>query len=240
MAREMSISTSNQSKQFNTHSSLRVARRCGLWPMALCLVLGATSSVYGWGVAVKGGWQRLESPLSFEKTTRGRFDVEISTGDAISDCLELALSLGGSSLGSVEDTFTTVGAGFVIDETMEDKLRLYDGRLAARLYPLGGAGGRDPFQLIPYVGAGVGYFHMETHWEDTYVETGAGYVYIEEDDGRDRLAHGFFPFVTAGVNVPINSMSELLFEFQFDFEKKDAGWDLGGPIFMLGLRFRSR
>ena len=240
MAREMSMSTSNQSKEHNVYSSLRVTRRCGLWPMALCLVLGATSSVYGWGVAVKGGAQRLESPLTFEKTTRARFEVEVSTGDVISDCLELALSVGGSSLGSVEDTFTTVGPGYVIDETLEDKLRLYDGRLAARVYPWGGAGGRDPFQLIPYVGGGVGYFHMETHWKDTYVETGAGYVYIEEDDGRDKLAHGFFPFLTAGVNVPINSMSELTFEFQFDFEKKDAGWDLGGPIFMLGLRFRSR
>ena len=81
---------------------------------------------------------------------------------------------------------------------------------------------------------------METQWEDTYVETGASYVYIEEDKGRDRLARGFFPFISAGVNLPINSMSELLFEFQFDFEKKDAGWDLGGPIFLLGLRFRSR
>ena len=78
-----------------------------------------------------------------------------------------------------------------------------------------------------------------THQDQPFI-TPLTYVYIEEDEGRDRLAHGFFPFLTAGVNVPLNAMSELLFEFQFDFEKKDAGWDLGGPIFMLGLRFRSR
>jgi len=205
--------------------------------MALCL-LGATSSAYGWGLAVKGGAQRLESPLSFEKTTRARFEIEASTGDVISDYLELALSFGGSSLGSVEDTYTAVGSGYVIDETFEDKIRLYDGRLAARLYPLGGAGGRDPFQLIPFVGGGIGYFHMEDKWEYTYVETGANYVYIEEDKGRDRLARGFFPFISAGVNLPINSMSEITFEFQYDLNKEDAGWDLSGPIYLLGWRVR--
>ncbi len=238
MAREMYASTSDQAGESDAHPRLRVARRCGLWLMALCL-LGATSSAYGWGLAVKGGAQRLESPLTFEKTTRARFEFEISTGDAVSDHLEVALSVGGSALGSVEDTFTTYGPGYVIDETMNDKIRLYDGRLTARLYPLGGAGGRDPFQLIPFVGAGFGYFHMEDSWKDSYVETGATYVYTEEDKGKDRLARGFFPFVTAGVNLPINSMSELTFEFQFDLNKKDAGWDLGGPIFLLGWRIRS-
>ena len=222
-----------------TVPSLRVARRCGLWFMAVCL-LGATSNAYAWGVAVKGGFQRLESPISFEKTERARFEAEVSSGDFFSDYLELAFSVGGSSLGSVEDTFTTVGPTYVIDETFEDSVYLFDGRLTARVYPWGGAGGRDPFQIIPYVGGGVGYFHMETRWEDTYVETGPTYVYIEEHDGTDRLANGFFPFLTAGVNVPLNAMSELLFEFQFDFEKEDAGWDLGGPTFLLGCRFRTR
>jgi hypothetical protein len=237
MIREMYAPTSDQVESSGRHSSLRVARRCGLWLVAFCL-LGATSSAYGWALAVKGGAQRLESPLTFEKTTRARFELEVSTGDVISDYLELALSFGGSSLGSVKDTFTTYGPGYVIDETMEDRIRLYDGRLAARVYPLGGAGGRDPFQLIPFVGGGIGYFHMEDSWKDTYVETGASYVYIEEDKGRDRLARGFFPFISAGVNLPINSMSEITFEFQYDLNKKDAGWDLGGPIYLLGWRVR--
>jgi hypothetical protein len=40
------------------------------------------------------------------------------------------------------------------------------------------------------------------------------------------------------VNLPINSMSEITFEFQYDLNKKDAGWDLGGPIYLLGWRVR--
>jgi hypothetical protein len=205
--------------------------------MALCL-MGATSNAYAWGIAAKGGFQRLDSSQPLDKTTPARFEVEISTGDAICDHLELALSFGGSSLGTTKYEYPD--PVFIGDRIEEFEDRLYDGRLTARLYPFGGAGGRDPFQLIPFVGAGVGYFHLETEWTDTYVEAIPGGTYIEEESDTERLARGFFPFVTAGVNLAVTEMAELLFEFQYDFEKRDKGWDLDGPIFFLGLRIRSR
>ena len=51
------------------------------------------------------------------------------------------------------------------------------------------------------------------------IEAGVDHIYTEEYRGRDKLAHDFFTFLTAGVNTPINSVSELSFEFQYEFSQ---------------------
>jgi len=47
-----------------------------------------------------------------------------------------------------------------------------------------------------------------------------------------------FPFVTAGLMVPIASNLELQFEVQYHYDKQDAGFDFGGPVYMFGCLFR--
>jgi hypothetical protein len=199
-----------------------------------------TPAASGPGLGFKVGVQTLESPIDLEDTTRTRFEFELSSARFYDDHFDLALTVGGSSLGSFTTVYSDEFDGTFIDETYVDDLSIIDIRLAARLYPLGDAG-----EIRPYVGAGIGYFWFLDSWDYEYAETfedppfsGDFYTFIETDEGTDTAANGFFPFVTAGVTIPLGDQAELLFDFQYDFEKKDSGYDFGGPIYMIGARFR--
>jgi outer membrane protein W len=128
----------------------------------------------------------------------------------------------------------------LIEESYDDDLALVDVRLAARLYPLGCD--RD---VRPHVGAGLGYFWFLDRYEYEYAQTfedplfpGTFYTVVDKEEGTDTVAHGFFPFVTAGLAIALTDNAELLFDFQYDFDKENQGIDLSGPIYMLGARFR--
>ena len=218
------------------HGTFRVA-------MSLVLLLGCSSlcaGAAGPGIGFKIGAQTLEDPVDLDTTTRARFEFELSSARFYDDHLDLAFSFGGSSLGKFSDDYVDVVDDVLIEESFTDRLFLLDVRLAARLYPLG-----DASDIRPYVGAGLGYFWFLDHYEDEYAETyeeppfsGNFYTFVDDDEGTDTVAHGLFPFVVAGLTLPLGSNGELMFEFQYDFEKEDAGIDLGGPIYMLGARFR--
>jgi len=210
---------------------------------SLFLVLGwatACAGASGPGIGIKVGAQTLEDPMDLDKTTRARLEVEVSSPLLFDEHLDFALAFGGSSLGSYTETYTDTVDGTFIDDLYTDRLWLLDVRLAARLYPLGGRS-----RLRPYVGAGIGYFWFRDDWENDYSDTfedplfpGTLLTIREEEHGMANLAQGFFPFVTAGLTVPIGSHVELMAEFQYDFGKKNAGFDLGGPIYLFGARFR--
>ncbi len=194
----------------------------------------------GPGLGFKIGVQTLDSPIDLEKTTRTRYELELSTARFFDDHFDLAFTAGGSSLGSFDTYYFDETEGALIEEFYTDDLSLLDLRLAARFYPLG-----DASDIRPYVGAGVGYFWFFDRWDYTYAETaedpyfpGVYNTFVDKSDGVDTAAKGFFPFVTAGVTIPIGDVGELLFDFQYDFEKKDNGFDFGGPIYMIGARFR--
>ena len=194
----------------------------------------------GPGLGFKVGVQTLESPITLEDTTRTRFEFELSSARFCDDHLDLAFTVGGSSLGSFTTEYVDEIDGVLIEETYVDDLSIVDIRLAARLYPLG-----DASEVRPYVGAGLGYFWFLDHWDYEYAETfedplfpGDFYTFIERDEGTDTAANGFFPFITAGLTLPIGEHGELIFDFQYDFDKKDSGFDFGGPIYMIGARFR--
>ena len=203
------------------------------------LILGglaypATASV---GVAIKGGVQSLQNPLTLEDSTRSRFEAEFSTSSLTNEHLELTLGIGGVSVASASDTYTTYDSYGTIQDTYEDKFRMYDVRLGARLYPLNPCTSPDP---KVYVGGGLGYYWLMDHWEDTHIETVDSQSLVIEDktDGRITTSKGFFPYVTAGLDIPFHENASLLFEFQYDFAKKDKGVDYGGAMYMLGLRVR--
>jgi hypothetical protein len=211
--------------------------------MTVLLVLGGTvrcAGAWGPGLGVKVGAQTIEDPVDLDKTTRPRLEVEISSPLLWDEHVDFALSLGGSFVGTYTERYTDLIDDVFIDDLYTDRLWLFDIRLAARLYPLG-----DNSRLRPYVGAGVGYFWFHDYWEDEYTDTfddpffPGGLVTIHERArGTDTLAHGFFPFLLAGVTIPVGEQIELLAEFQYDFDKKDAGFDLGGPIYLFGARIR--
>lgn len=204
--------------------------------MAVVILPGMMNSVSagnGPGIAVKMGVQTFESPVSLRNTTRTRYEMEISSQLFANERLDFALSVGGSSLGTHRDREVEMYDGVLIETYFKDVLSLVDARLAARLHPFGQDG---PFR--PYLGAGIGYFWFIDSWHDRYYETVDGITYTDRNKGTDTLADAFFPFVMAGLNVGAHDNFDLLLEFQYDIEKKDSGFDFGGPIYMLGARFR--
>jgi hypothetical protein len=197
---------------------------------------GVCAAENGPGLGIKVGGQTLTSPLTDEKTTRPRLEVEICSSRLLNDQVDVAFTFGFSSLGSLSTGETSVEDDLIIDAWSKDNLRLYDIRLAARYYPLGS--GRRA--LMPYLGAGLGYFRFDDDWRDTVTVTDplSEESVTEVTDGRTNLADGIFPFFLAGVNVPLGDRAELLLEIQYDVNKRDGGYDLSGPIYMIGGRFR--
>jgi len=200
----------------------------------------ARAAETGPGIAFKIGAQTLEDPIDLEKTTRARLELEVSSPVFADDHLDLAFTIGGSSLGSLHDDYSYPDADVWIDEHYMDSFSMLDVRLAARLYPFG-----YDKSLRPYVGAGIGYFWFFDYWEYEYAETfqdpyfpGTYQTLIDEYEGLDTMAHGFFPFFLAGLSVSVSDNAELLFEFQYDVDKEDEGIDLSGPIYMFGGRIR--
>jgi len=220
------------------------ANRCGIRiSSAIILLCWATTCFAGGsgpGIGIKVGAQTLDSPTDFNKTTQARFEVELASQRFGDDHFDLALTFGGSSFGSFHDEYAGFDDGVLIEEFYTDRYSLFDIRLAGRLYPLGDSG-----WLQPYIGAGIGYFWFLDSWEYEYYETyedpyipDVFYTYTESKEGTDTLAHGFFPFVTAGLTVPIESNFDLQFEVQYHYDKQDSGFDFGGPVYMFGCLFR--
>ncbi len=208
--------------------------------MLLCWTTTCFAGGSSTGIGFKVGAQTIDSPSDFDKTTRTRFELELASPRFGNDYFDLALTFGGSSLGSSHDEYAGFDDGALIEEFYTDHYSLLDLRLAGRFYPLG-----DSSWLQPYVGAGIGYFWFLDSWEYEYYETyedpyipDVFYTYTESDDGKDTLAHGFFPFVTAGLTVQIESNFELQFEVQYHYDKQDSGFDLGGPVYMFGCLLR--
>lgn len=208
--------------------------------VVLCWTTAGFAGATGPGVALKVGAQTLDDPVHLDKTTRARFEVELSSAMFWDNHADLALSVGGASFGTYDSEYIDEIDGVFVEEYYSDSLSIIDVRLAARFYPLG-----DSSPIRPYVGGGLGYYWFLDFWDDEYYDTvedpffpGSYITYVSDDDDVDTLAQGFFPFVTAGFTVPIGDNFEFLFDFQADFEKDDAGFDLSGPIYMFGCRFR--
>ncbi|MCF7975567.1 MAG: hypothetical protein K9N55_17255 [Phycisphaerae bacterium] len=196
-----------------------------------------TPCLADFSIDVKAGLQTLDNPLTLEETSRTRFEVELAGTTPASDNLEITFAFGGASVTSATDTYTSYDAFGMIQDTLEDTFRTYDFRLGLRLYPLAPP---DSDSIHPYVGGGVGYYWLVDQWKDTHLET-IDVPYTEfwtEDEGHTSIADGFFPYVCAGVDIPITDQAALLFEYKHDFMKKKDGANYGGNIFTAGMRFR--
>ncbi|MBN1360744.1 MAG: hypothetical protein JW993_09140 [Sedimentisphaerales bacterium] len=211
---------------------------------AAVLILGwMTASVQantGAGIGIKVGAQTLDSPIDGQETTRVRVEAEIASALLADEHADFFLSVGGSPLGSydIADIYEIDGA--LYEDYFSGDYSVIDVRLGARLYPFG-----QDAQIRPHVGGGLGYYWFLDSYDDEYYVTtedpffpGSLITYADYASDTDTLADGFFPFITAGVSVPVTSGVELLFEFEYDFGKDDGGFDLGGPIYMFGARIR--
>lgn len=207
------------------------------WFGLLGLLLVCPPTPASVSIDARAGVQTLQNPVTLKETTRSRYEVEFANSNLTNDHVELGLSFGGASVASVTDTFTTFDDLGMIQDTFEDKFRMYDVRLGMRLYPVNPD---ERMRIHPYVGGGLGYYWLVDSWKDTHLETiDSPYSEIvEEDSGKITVAKGFFPYVTAGVDIPITDQAALLFEYKHDFNKKEDGVDYGGGIYMLGMRFR--
>ncbi len=207
--------------------------------IVFCLAAASRADNWGPGIGLKIGAQTLDKPFGDSKTTRARFELELVSPSFADDHLEVAFSIGGSSLGSFSSQYVDFVDGVLYEDYYNDDLSVIDIGLSARLYPLGDS------RVRPYLGAGIGYFWFLDSWDDEHFETvedplipGLFYTYASTDEGTDNLAHGFFPFVSAGVAIPATDNLELLFELQYHLDKKDSGYDLSGPVYMFGARLR--
>jgi hypothetical protein len=190
----------------------------------------------GPGIGIKGGAQTLTNPWTDTKTTRARLEIELCTPKLLDDHFDVAATFGFSSLGSRSSGSTSIEDGLIVDRWSEDDLSLYDLRLAVRFFPVG----HERTVVSPYVGAGLGYFLFIDKWEDTVTATDPeSFASATDVTGQtETVAEGLFPFVVAGLNVPLGDNAELLFEVEYDIEKENNGFDLGGPIYMAGCRLR--
>jgi hypothetical protein len=210
---------------------------------ALLFALGWTAvctAASGPGIGIKVGAQTITDPVDLGKTTRARLELEIASPLLWDEHVDFALGFGGSYLGSHTEEYIDTVNGTYIDDLYTDRLSVFDIRLAARLYPLG-----DHSRIRPYVGAGVGYFWFRDWYENDYSDTfedpsfpGQFHTVYDHAEGDTTLAHAPFPFVLAGLTLPVGWNGEIIFEFQYDFEKKDQGFDFSGPIYLFGARFR--
>lgn len=248
MARIQSVRRGWNTRHQNriAHLVHRGTSRGGIFMAAMCpfvLLLGWTAvcaADTGPGIGLKIGAQTIEHPITLDKTTRARFELEVSSPVMLNDHFDLAFTFGGSSLGTLDDYYSDEVEGTLVEEFYTDHLSVLDVRVAARLYPFG-----YDRHIRPYVGAGIGYFWFLDQWEYEHDETfedphvpGTFITLVDNDEGTDTMAHGFFPFVLAGLAVPLGSNAELMFEFQYDIDKKESGFDLSGPIYMFGGRIR--
>jgi hypothetical protein len=212
--------------------------RLSLWLFLALLLVPVPVQAWenGPSLGLKAGVQRLTSPVTRDKTTRARLELELASPRLLDGILDVSAAFGFSPLGSVSDGSSDIEEGLVVDRWYADELRLFDARVAARLYPLG----RAHSAVAPYVGGGLGYFWFLDQWEDNVSATDpeSGETASDSAHGTDTVAEGFFPFVVAGVNVSVSDHAELLFEVQYDVEKQDRGFDLGGPSYLIGARIR--
>jgi len=138
-----------------------------VWVVTL-LMAGASAAEEGSRFGVKAGVQTLTSPVTGGKTTRTRLELEFSTARLLDGHVDLALALGGSSLGTLRDASMTEEDGLFTDASSIDDLCVLDLRLAAHYYPLG----QDDRGLTPYLAAGLGYFLFIDTWQDIPVGMG--------------------------------------------------------------------
>ena len=203
---------------------------CVLKILTILLCFAFTSSC-----AVKTGIQNLNGshyPLKIDEEPLRYWEFEAFSPKFANDYMDLTLGFGynsGQEKGKVE----------VHDHRWlpEIKTYMWDIHLGGRLFPLG----YSYRKVIPYLCGGLGYFEYdldrrepgdyEYYYSDEYND------YYVLDRHHETLAHGYFPYLSTGIFLPLDKKFSLQVEFRYDFDRKYKQYDMDGYLIMVGIAF---
>lgn len=208
------------------------------------LAASAVADLPAIGFAVKGGGHWVEDPRETSRSIQACYEIEIESPAFWGGHVTVVGSFNGTNLDNdrARDAWTEGEVSY--DRRQRFEYGLNGGRLGVRLWPwVEGV-------LRPYVTVGGGYYQYEQNtrtvttatWfdpelEETVTATADSTRHTRHDDG-------FYPYVSAGAEVPLGGYSSLtgqahvLVEAQYAWDADFHGADLGGLAVMVGLRFR--
>ncbi len=198
------------------------------------------------GLALNMGAYNMDSPTGNGSKTKFKIEGELSSmrfGKIIKDnSFDIFGTFGTSHLeskGEIDtvDATTHLPAGTEAEFEMD----LYEFKIGARFYPYDFVWGEnDNWALVPYLGGGGGYYWSKTTERSLGDRVGGNglYDYYEIDEDHETKANGFFPFITAGVNLQYKHFY-VSTAINYDFNKKEDEYSYTGPSYMgvIGVRF---
>ena len=188
--------------------------------------------------AIKTGIQNLNNfhhPLDIDEEPLRYWEFETYSPRFANDCMDLTLGFGynsGTEKGKVE----------IYDHRWRPEIETYmwDIHLGGRFFPLG----FNDRNVIPYLGGGIGYFEydMDTRKPGDYEYVYSDYYndYYELDKHHDTLAHGYFPYLSTGLFLPLDKKFSLQMEFRYDFDRNYKQYDMDGYLILVGIAFMYR
>jgi hypothetical protein len=93
----------------------------------------------------------------------------------------------------------------------------------------------------PYVGGGAGWYRWFTKDSFTIPPEFCDWVISPEECTvleSVELSSGFYPHLTAGLNVGLGKSVDFVFEGRYDFAKRDGEYDFSSSQLVLGIRGR--
>lgn len=192
------------------------------------------------GFAVKGGGHWVADPRDGDERLEPAWAIEVESPGLLGGALSVTGSFAGTHFDSHRPAPTAWSAdGVDYRQRRKFQYDLYGGRLGLRWRPWRSDGWQ------PYVDAGGGYYQ---YTEETWTETTATWIDEETEEPvtevdtttrHKRRDHGLYPYVGAGVEIPIGEYGSLLGQTHLLIEVTHAfDDDFGGPAAVAGLRFR--
>ncbi len=188
------------------------------------------------GVAIKGGAQFSDDPLTEDSEIIPRWEVEISSPSWFDQRLNL---VGSIFAPRIEDN--SFSNRWIVDETtmrqfIEEQLYIYDFRVGLSFR-------RQPkADVCPYISGGIGYFHSaeKTSIAETATvfdaKLGRDVTTIKSKTHNHDRSDEFYPWIAAGVEIPVENMA-ILAEVQYSAFMNYRGDDIGGIAVVAGVRW---
>lgn len=176
--------------------------------------------------AIGLGGHKIDNGFFSNYDDKVHVDAELSK--PVSNKIEGAISVNFAHLLKGGGTLSTTAG-----EVSKIRIRFADTRLAAR------------FQLFnykhfnPYFGTGAGWFRLLSNVTGVGRKVSSGFYYdiYEVKEETNTLASGFFPFIEAGIVVPISTKYSIRFSGRKDYSKDDGEIDMSGSHYLISVIF---
>ena len=220
-------------------SILRFIVGLALLPAVVCE--GEIPSI---GFAVKGGGHWVDDPRTGDRELQPAWEIEMESPVLWDGRLALVGSFVGTHLDSTRSSDQWSDGGVDYASRTKSSFDLNGGRFGLRYWPWPSA------YVRPYLGGGVGYYQYSredhTRTTATWFDPEAEEVVSEQTEStrHTRRDKGFYPWISAGVEVPMGGWSSVvgqtrvLVEVVYQSYRRFYDADLGGVRAMAGLRWR--